>query len=82
MFHIGGQLGGLSGGRTDGQRDSLTEVKKLIVAFRNFANAPKNGQLSLHINFVFKMATLRSRATSIMQATSTVSHQPGIASIL
>jgi len=41
MFHAGGEAGGLSGGRTDRQRDSLTDVKKLIVAFRNFANAPK-----------------------------------------
>ena len=30
--------------RTDGQTDTM----KLIVAFRNFANAPKNGQLLLH----------------------------------
>ena len=29
--------------RTDGQTDRLTDVMKLIVAFRNFGNAPKNG---------------------------------------
>jgi hypothetical protein len=28
-------------GRTDGRTDRQTEMKKLIVAFRNFANAPK-----------------------------------------
>ena len=32
------------GGRRD--RDRQTDMKKLIVAFRNFAKAPKNTQLS------------------------------------
>jgi hypothetical protein len=31
--------------RTDGR----TEMTKLIVAFRNFANVPKNGKLLLNI---------------------------------
>ena len=30
-----------SDGRTDRQRDKGTDMTKLIVAFRNFANAPK-----------------------------------------
>jgi hypothetical protein len=29
-------------GRTDGRTDGQAEMTKLIVAFRNFANAPKN----------------------------------------
>jgi hypothetical protein len=77
-----GQAGGRAFGRTDGQIDSQTDVRKLIVPFRNFVNAPKNGRLSLHRSFVFKMAILRSRATPIIQFTSTVCHQPGIVSIL
>ena len=28
--------------RTDGLMDGRTDMKKLIVAFRNFENAPKN----------------------------------------
>jgi len=28
-------------GRTDGRRGTRTDITKLIVAFRNFANAPK-----------------------------------------
>jgi len=31
--------------RTDGRKDGQTDMTKLIVAFRNFANAPKNGFL-------------------------------------
>jgi hypothetical protein len=33
---------GRTDGRTDRQTDRQTDMKKLIVAFRNFANAPKN----------------------------------------
>jgi hypothetical protein len=29
--------------RADGRTDRQTDLKKLIVAFRNFAYAPKNG---------------------------------------
>jgi hypothetical protein len=31
--------------RTDGQTDRHTDMTKLIVAFRNFANAPKEGKI-------------------------------------
>jgi hypothetical protein len=30
-----------AGGRTDGQTDRQTDMMKPVVAFRNFANAPK-----------------------------------------
>jgi hypothetical protein len=30
--------------KTDGRRDRQTDMTKIIVAFRNFANAPKNGR--------------------------------------
>jgi hypothetical protein len=33
----------VSCGRTDGQMDGRRDTTKLIVAIRNFANAPKNG---------------------------------------
>ena len=33
---------------TDGQTDGRTDMTKLIVAFRNFANAPKNGSFTDH----------------------------------
>jgi len=29
--------------RTDGRKDKETDMAKLIVTFRNFVNAPKNG---------------------------------------
>jgi Fe-S-cluster formation regulator IscX/YfhJ len=32
-------------GKMDGQTDRGTDMTKLIVAFRNFAKAPKNGRL-------------------------------------
>ena len=31
-----------TGRRTDGQTDKQTEITKLLVTLRNFANAPKN----------------------------------------
>ena len=33
-------------GRKDGQRDRGTDTTKLIVAFRNFANAPKSDRIT------------------------------------
>jgi len=36
-----GRTDGQTDRRTDGQTDRRTDVTKLIVAFRNFANAPK-----------------------------------------
>jgi hypothetical protein len=38
MFHGDGR----TNGRTDGQTDRQTDMTKPTVAFRNFANAPKN----------------------------------------
>ena len=35
-------------GQTDGRRDKQTDMTKLIVAFRSFANAPKNVNISVH----------------------------------
>jgi hypothetical protein len=32
----------LAGGQKDGRADGRTDITKLIFAFRNFANAPKN----------------------------------------
>jgi hypothetical protein len=39
LFHADGQ--------TDGRTDERTDMTKPIVAFRNFANAPKDGVLRL-----------------------------------
>jgi len=36
-------------GRIDGQTDRQTTMTQLIVYFRNFANAPKNGLLHLSL---------------------------------
>ena len=35
-------------GRTDRRKDGRTDMTKLIVAFRNFANAPKTRVRKLH----------------------------------
>jgi hypothetical protein len=35
-------IGFYGSGQTDGLTDTQTDMTKLIVAFRNFANAPKN----------------------------------------
>jgi hypothetical protein len=40
--------------RTDGRTDGRTDITKLIVAFRNFANVPKNGRASCHSSVVFR----------------------------
>jgi Fe-S-cluster formation regulator IscX/YfhJ len=45
LFHADGQTHRQAEGRTVRQ----TDMKKLIVTFRNFANAPKNGTDSTHI---------------------------------
>ena len=37
LFHAGRR----TDGRTDGQIDRYTDMRKLLVAFRNFADAPK-----------------------------------------
>ena len=37
--------------QTDGRTDVQTDMTKLVVAFRNFANAPKNCKHQLHILF-------------------------------
>jgi hypothetical protein len=36
-------------GRTDGRTDGRTNMTKLIVVFRNFANAPKNALSIAHL---------------------------------
>jgi hypothetical protein len=78
-----GRAGGRSFGRADGRTDrQKVRSEEANSPFRNFANAPKNDQLSLHISFFLKMATLCCRPTSIMQLTSTVCHQPGIVPVL
>jgi len=38
--------------RTDGRRDGQTDMTKLTVAFRNFANSPKN-RLNLRTCAIF-----------------------------
>ena len=38
---------GRTDGQTDRQTDKRTYMTKVIVAFRNFANAPKNGGMEL-----------------------------------
>ena len=41
-------------GRTVGHTDRETDMTKLIVAFRNFSNAPKNGEgVTDALSFVF-----------------------------
>jgi hypothetical protein len=35
-----------AGGQTDGCTDGQTDMTKLLVSFRNFANAPENGSFS------------------------------------
>ena len=39
-------------GRTDGQTDRQTDMTKLIVAFRNFAKAPKNSDKTVLVTVV------------------------------
>jgi hypothetical protein len=39
----------LADGRTNGWRDGHTDITKLIVAFRNFAKAPKTGNQVLSV---------------------------------
>ena len=47
----GGRTDGGRDGRTDGRRDGQRDSAKLIVAFRNFANAPKKKENeSMNIN--------------------------------
>jgi hypothetical protein len=53
LFHAHEQ----TDGRTDRQTDRLTDVKKLIIAFRNFANAP-NKEIQNELNIVTFYATL------------------------
>jgi hypothetical protein len=40
-FHAEGQRGRKTGGKSDGWTGRQTDMTKLIVAFRNFPNAPK-----------------------------------------
>jgi len=42
LFHADGQKDKRLGRRTDGRTDRQTYITKLIVALRNFANAPNH----------------------------------------
>ena len=42
LFHADRREGGQKEGRTEGRTDGQRDMTKLIVAFRNFAKAPKN----------------------------------------
>ena len=42
MFHAGGRTDGVTDCQTEGRTERETDMTKLTVAFRNFANAPKN----------------------------------------
>jgi len=48
LFHADGRAERRSDGRTDGRTDRQreTDTTKLIVAFRNFANTPKNADFN------------------------------------
>jgi len=51
---------GRTDSRTEKRTDWQTDMTKLIVTFRNFANAPKNGEcIQLWNKTGFKMATLK-----------------------
>jgi len=50
--------------RTDRQTDRLTEVKKLIIAFRNFATAP-NKEIRKELNIVTFYATRFNRKINL-----------------
>jgi len=47
--------------RTNGQTDGRTDMTKLIVAFRNFAKAPKNNTL-----FILFSATYTQQTTYLI----------------
>jgi hypothetical protein len=61
--------------RTDGR----TEITKLIIAFRNFANAPKNRRpesLPVSINFVYiNRNTLRNSSPDYVSIVAAITHQ-------
>ena len=42
----------------DGLTDGHTDIMKLIVAFRNFANAPKTISIFLYVSFIMIMVTI------------------------
>ena len=44
-------------GRTDGQKDRQTDVKKLIEPFHNFASAPKKAALKTSSLFIYVYTT-------------------------
>jgi hypothetical protein len=47
--------------RPDGRTDRETDMTKLIVAFRNFANAFKNCETAQHIVIDIRLAKLYSK---------------------
>jgi len=53
-------------GRTDEETDRQTNVKKLIVAFRNFASAPKNSKsTSVCLRIVAKLLQFPAWADAV-----------------
>ena len=49
-------------GRASGRAEGRTDMTKLIVAFRNFANAPNNSTVALVLHFLnCKLLVLASR---------------------
>jgi hypothetical protein len=48
----------VSCGRTDTRTDGRTDMRKLIVASRNFANSPKKIQTKVYENRIFQLDVL------------------------
>jgi len=60
--------------RTDGQTDTRIDMTKLTVAFRNFANAPKNAYIYIYIYMhifhtrgIFFLAGLKARSDEVLK---------------
>jgi hypothetical protein len=53
LFHADGRTETQADGRTERETDGQTSMTKLIVAFRSFANAPKN-ECEYNVNAQFK----------------------------
>jgi len=51
---------GVPCGQTDGKKEGRTDMTKLIVAFRNVANAPKNGSLCVVMQWTNVVCLVRA----------------------